>query len=359
MYKFLQSVIYWNCCYLTKNIYTFVSSYSMIAALNITLNCSPHVLFMVPSEFLWNILGHVCWLHYFHRVLFGLSNILCYLAITGNLSQLALKKKKYLLLLGILYVSQMFSYYSAIRYLGASSAVLLLYTDPIYLTFLAPALLGEKNTEKTIFALFLGLIGVFYVTRPEGGFEQIAFGSDYLKGVVFGLVGGLFSSGVIISVRYLRNEYNGLTQLVWQSVISLVFLSPFAVTLPGQVLVENLYTLMLFGVMITGIGAVFYIRGVAGVSAITGSILTLLEPVSCIFFDYTVLGSDVHSGMLIGCFYPCSSNCISLDNCVFQKIYLWGKTGLQIKLPFWKELLRPQENKFLLSFIFLSSEKSR
>src|SRR5512145_21816 len=96
----------------------------------------------------------------FYRVLFGLSAILLYLAITGNLSQLSLKgKKNYLLLLGILYVAQMFSYYSAIRYLGASSAVLLLYTDPIYLTLLAPILLGEKNTEKTILALFLGLAG--------------------------------------------------------------------------------------------------------------------------------------------------------------------------------------------------------
>jgi len=282
----------------------------------------------------------------FYRVLFGLSAILCYLAITGNLSQLALKnKKKFLLLLGIFYVLQMFSYYSAIRHLGASSAVLLLYTDPIYLTFLAPVLLGEKNTEKTILALFLGLAGVFYVTRPEGGFEQLAFGSSYLKGVIFGLVGGLFSSGVIISVRYLRDEYNGLTQLVWQSVISLAFLSPFAISLPGHVLVENLYTLVLFGVLITGVGAVFYIRGVAGVTAITGSILTLLEPVSCIFFDYTVLGNPVHSGMLIGSFFILAAAVVvSLDNSVFLRKLLFGeKTVLSKKVPFWKkELLRPQ-----------------
>ena len=78
----------------------------------------------------------------------------------------------------------------------------------------------------------------------------------------------------------------------------------------GNVLAANLPVLMLFGVLITGIGAVFYIRGVTGVSAITGSILTLLEPVSCIFFDYTVLGSPIHSGMLIGlCFHPCCGNC--------------------------------------------------
>ncbi|WP_292379529.1 DMT family transporter [Methanosarcina sp. UBA289] len=257
----------------------------------------------------------------FYRIFFGLTAVLFYLAISGNLSQLSLKrKKKYLLLLGLLYVFQMFFYYSAIRYLGASSAVLLLYTDPIYLTILAPLLLGEKNTGKTIFALFLGLIGVFYVTRPEGGFEQLEFGSNYLKGVLFGLIGGLFSSGVIISVRYLRDEYNGLTQLFWQSAISLFFLSPFAFSVPRDVLTTNLPVLILFGVLITGIGAVFYIRGVTGVSAITGSILTLLEPVSCIFFDYTVLGSPIHSGMITGCiFILAAAIVISFDDSVSLK----------------------------------------
>lgn len=263
----------------------------------------------------------------FYRILFGLSAILCYLAITGNLSQLSLKgKKNYLLLLGVLYVFQMFSYYSAIRYLGASSAILLLYTDPIYLTFLAPLLLGEKNTQKTIIALFLGLIGVFYVTRPEGGFEHIDFGSNYLKGVFFGLTGGFFSSGVIISVRYLKEEYNGLTQLFWQSAISLVFLSPFAASISGYVLAKNLPTLMLFGILITGIGAVFYIRGVAGVNAITGSVLTLLEPVSCIFFDHTILRNPIHSGMIIGCaFILAAAVIISLDNFFILKKLIFGE----------------------------------
>jgi drug/metabolite transporter (DMT)-like permease len=263
----------------------------------------------------------------FYRIIFGLLAILCYLAITGNLGQLYLKgNKKYLLLLGLLYVFQMFSYYSAIRYLGASSAILLLYTDPIYLTILAPLLLGEKNTQRTIIALFLGLIGVFYVTRPAGGFEHLDFGSSYFKGVFFGLTGGLFSSGVIISVRYLRDEYNGLTQLFWQSAISLVFLSPFAISLPSYVLAKNLHILILFGILITGIGAVFYIRGVAGVNAITGSVITLLEPVSCIFFDCTVLGNPIHKGMIIGCiFILAAAVVISLDNIVFLKRIIFGE----------------------------------
>lgn len=266
----------------------------------------------------------------FYRLLFGLSAILVYLSITGKLEQLTLKKrKKYLLLLGLLYVSQMFCYYSAIRYLGASSAVLLLYTDPIYLTFLAPLLLGEKNTGRTILALFLGLVGVFYVTRPEGGFEQLDITGNYLKGILYGLLGGLFSSGVIISVRFLRNEYNGLTQLFWQSTISLFFLAPFAVKVPGGVLTTNLLPLVLFGVTITAIGAVLYIRGVAGVNAVTGSILTLVEPVSCIFFDYTVLGSLIHRGMLVGSvFILAAALVVSLESFDSLKKWIFGEKGI-------------------------------
>lgn len=283
----------------------------------------------------------------FYRVFFGLLAILCYLALTGNLSQLSLKgKKNNLLLLGIFYVSQMYSYYSAIRYLGASSAVLLIYTDPIYLTFLAPLLLGEKNTEKTILALFLGLIGVFYITRPETGFEHLDLSSNYFKGVFFGLAGGLFSSGVIISVRYLRNEYNGLTQLFWQSAISLVFLSPFAISTQGNILIAKLPILTLFGVLITGVGAVSYIRGVAGVSAITGSILTLLEPVSCIFFDYTVLGNPIHKSMVIGSlFILAAAVIVSLDNLVLlRKLIPGGKMPLAKEFFIGrKELLSLQE----------------
>jgi drug/metabolite transporter (DMT)-like permease len=268
----------------------------------------------------------------FYRILFGLSAILCYLAITGNLGQLSLKgKKNYLFLLGLLYGCQIFSYYSAIRYLGASSAVLLLYTDPIYLTFLAPILLGEKNTAKTIIALFLGLIGIFYVTRPEGGFEHLDFGSSYIKGVFFGLLGGFLSSGVIISVRYLKDEYSGLTQLFWQSAISLFLLLPFTISSPNGVLIKNIPILMLFGFLITGFGAVFYIRGVAGVSAITGSILTLLEPVSCIFFDHIVLGNPIHKGMLIGCiFILAAAVVISLDNIIFIKQIILRKKILYV-----------------------------
>ena len=103
----------------------------------------------------------------------------------------------------------------------------------------------------------------------------------------------------------------------------------------------NLPVLMLFGVLITGIGAVFYIRGVTGVSAITGSIFTLLEPVSCIFFDYTVLGNPIHSGMIIGfVFILAAAIVISLNDSFSLKKLIFGN-----KIAFGKKIF-VRKNKF-------------
>ncbi|MDQ1275727.1 MAG: hypothetical protein QG610_1302, partial [Euryarchaeota archaeon] len=66
---------------------------------------------------------------------------------------------------------------------------------------------------------------------------------------------------------------------------------------------------------------------------------------SDLFFDYTVLGSSVHSGMLIGCFFILAAAVvISLDNSVFLRKLIFGDKMISSKkVPFWKrEFLRPQ-----------------
>jgi len=65
------------------------------------------------------------------------------------------------------------------------------------------------------------------------------------------------------------------------------------------------------------------------VNAITGSLFTLLEPVSCMFFDYTVLGSSIHSGMLTGCiFILAAAIVISLDDSVSPiKLFFLNKAA--------------------------------
>ena len=59
----------------------------------------------------------------------------------------------------------------------------------------------------------------------------------------------------------------------------------------------------------------YYLKGIAGISAQTGSILALIEPVSGIFFDVTVLKSPLYLNTVLGCCF------------ILTAAYLVGRSG--------------------------------
>jgi len=98
----------------------------------------------------------------FSRLFFGFCMIFIYLLLNRGLGQLKPKKnRKYLLLLGLLNTITGLCYFSSILYSGISIAVLLLYTAPVYVNLLAPSILGEHISSKSIFPLLLA-VGGFY-----------------------------------------------------------------------------------------------------------------------------------------------------------------------------------------------------
>jgi drug/metabolite transporter (DMT)-like permease len=239
----------------------------------------------------------------FSRFFFGLCMLFLYLLLIRGLGQLSPRKnKKYLLLLGFLNSVTALCYFSSIRYSGVSVAVLLLYTAPIYVNLLAPIILKEPSSSKSFLPLLLAVAGVFLIAQPGDILMSVNTGSDFQKGFIFGLLSGLSSGIMIIVIRYLRHDYTGIAQTFWLTGISLLFILPSAFSTPAYFFLENIYTLILFGFTIT-FAAVIYLRGIAGIRAQTGSILALVEPVSGIFFDTTVLKSPLYTSTLLGCIF--------------------------------------------------------
>ncbi|HIH74128.1 MAG TPA: DMT family transporter, partial [Methanosarcina sp.] len=114
----------------------------------------------------------------FCRLFFGLCLIFFYMLFSGSLEQLRPgRNRKYLLLLGFLNAVTGVCYFSAIRYSGISVAVLLLYTAPVYVNLLAPAILGEKNSSKSLLPLLLSVFGVLLITRPAEILMSLSTGS--------------------------------------------------------------------------------------------------------------------------------------------------------------------------------------
>ncbi len=191
-------------------------------------------------------------------------------------------------------------YFSAIRYSGISVAVLLLYTAPIYVNLLAPRVLGEHNSSRSRLPLLLAITGILLIAHPEDILRSFDMGSNFLKGLVFGLLSGLSFGTTIITVRYLRHDYTGLAQTFWMTGVSLLIMLPSVLSTPVPLFLKNFNTLMIFGFTIT-FAAVIYLKGISGIRAQTGSILALLEPVSGIFFDITVLKNSLQISTIIGC----------------------------------------------------------
>ena len=239
----------------------------------------------------------------FYQIFFGFLALTAYLAATGKLSGIRLRgKRKALMLLGIWQAGVMLSYYSAVSFTNVSISVLLLYTAPFYVLLIAPILLKEKPSKKSLAALIISLVGVVVVVGPQNLVSNSTHGgSGYLSGVLMGLFSGFFYACIIMTSRYLRDEYSGLEQLFISSCVTLVVLFPFTWQTPTASLIQNLPVLLFLGVMITSVGSILYFTGLVHVKAQNASIISLLEPVSAIFFAYIFFKDPISTETLLGC----------------------------------------------------------
>ncbi len=163
----------------------------------------------------------------FSTSFFGLCMIFVYLLFRRGLGQLRFREnRRYLILLGLLNTITGICYFSSIKYSGMSVAVLLLYTAPVYVSLLAPTILGEKNSRKSFLPLLLAVTGVLLIARPGEVLMSVDTGSNFPKGIIFGLLAGLSFGTTIIMARYLRHDYTAITQTFWITVISLLIMLP-------------------------------------------------------------------------------------------------------------------------------------
>jgi drug/metabolite transporter (DMT)-like permease len=237
----------------------------------------------------------------FYRLFFGLLFLCIYITARGKTSDLKLKKRKgSLLLQGVLVVACMLLYFTCLKITCVSIAILLQYTAPFYVMLASPLILNEKIRKESISALFIAIMGVFLIVKPEN-LSGIELTGDYMLGIAAGLLSGVIFAALIMNVKILKAEYPELAIMFWPMGVALLLLSPFALEVSPDALYGNLKVLITFGIVSIGLGEIFTILGFANLKAQTGSLLALVEPVSGVFFDIAVLGIGLPSETLAGC----------------------------------------------------------
>ncbi|TQD29241.1 DMT family transporter [Methanolobus vulcani] len=244
----------------------------------------------------------------FYKQLFGLLSLLIFIILTGKLSQIVpRRKKKYILLLGFINTCTIFSYFTCIKYTSFSVAILMLYTAPMYVTLLSPLVLKEKITRKSLVALILSLTGLLFIVDLgnviTGLSLGISMGNGYLIGIAAGILSGFSFGSEIVTIRYIKDDYSSVALLFWYTFIGVILLIPLSCGAPNPVIIDNMPMLIFFGIINTALAAVLYVSGISQIEAQKGSILALLEPVSGIFFDYTIVHTPLLMDTVIGCIF--------------------------------------------------------
>lgn len=91
-------------------------------------------------------------------------------------------------------VASMYCYFHAIGKLSLAEAVLLTYSMPLYVPFIAWAWLGERPSRAAFPSALLGLVGIALIVKPGvGGFASVA--------ALIGAVSGFAAASAMVSIR--------------------------------------------------------------------------------------------------------------------------------------------------------------
>ena len=259
-------------------------------------------LFIVTAAVLWGTLGVAGRIAYqygctpgqlmFYRMLFVLPFIVYALVRTP---------KRYiglLLFFGAIIVTPFYLiYFYAVRYVGASTAALILYTAPAYVAVISVAFLGERLNWVILLALFMALLGAIFVNMGAGmKISAIGVLTAFLAALLYALY--IVGAKKLVSMKIPSES----VALVPYS-ISIPILFLYSLIIEKHVLLDNIHQLiaaLYLSLFPTGLAYVLYNIGLRTVQASTASILSTVEPVSATVLAWILLGETITVFKLAG-----------------------------------------------------------
>ena len=184
-------------------------------------------------------------------------------------------------------VLNQYAYLRAIESTNAGTATVIQYMAPILVLGYVSIRKKQLPRGSEVLAIILAILGT-YIIATHGRLDGLAITP---VGFAWGLFSAVIYSFYIILPAKLIREYGSFTVIglgmIMGGVAFPILVKPWQYTLvlnPGNLL-------GLFGIII--VGTVFayslFLKGIAIVGAVKGSLLAAIEPVSSVFFSVTVM----------------------------------------------------------------------
>ncbi len=201
-----------------------------------------------------------------------------------------------LLLGGFFYAATMLLFVPATKMTTAANAILLQYTNPIYIIIFGPLLAGEKSDWIDIAAVAGILAGMVLLLWGDLGGGQMA-------GNILALLSGVTYGGTTIFLRRAKNTRPS-DSLNLSCLLSFLFAIPFIVKAGLPQSAMSYPALLCLGVFQIGMPAVLLSIGIEKVPALSSVIITMIEPMMnpvwvALFAGEVPSASSVFGGLVI------------------------------------------------------------
>jgi len=190
-------------------------------------------------------------------------------------------------------------YMNSINLIGVSTAVVLLYTSPVFAVILSRLLLREPLTPEKLISLALTFSGVVLVSEAF----HLSSLQENTAGILTGLGSGLAFATLSVAGKHLLGEIPRLTAnfyILFFGGVFLAFIYP-----PWELFKEEFnfsLWMILAGLVVisTFLSHYCYVTGLSYIEASRASITVAVEPVAAIFMAFIFLGEQLVTVQYLG-----------------------------------------------------------
>ncbi|WP_108671174.1 DMT family transporter [Peribacillus acanthi] len=190
-------------------------------------------------------------------------------------------------------------YFYSMDNLSISTAVILLYTAPIFVVLLSSIFLNEKLTLKKLTLVVITVIGCAFVT----GLDSTRIDSDHILGYLIGLGAGLGYAMYSIFGKFALKMHSSFTVTTYTFIFAAIALIPFTRLWEKKSLFFNLEVyLHIFGLCIISTIAAYllYTAGLNRMESSKASLLSTIEPVAAMCVGFFVFNESLDMYQWIG-----------------------------------------------------------
>ncbi len=184
-------------------------------------------------------------------------------------------------------------YYASMQMTSVSTAVVLMYSAPIYVMIFSVLFLGEKLTPLKLVSVALMLVGCCFVSGIIGGLRFDAVG--ILLGILAGIAYAAYNIATKISMQKGNDPVTcTLYSFMFMAMIAFVFTEPQKMAEYSKASPATIIPALIALGLITSIIPYFlYTLSLRDIPAGTAASLGILEPMSATLFSVILLGEKL------------------------------------------------------------------